>query len=125
VQRISGRQCKASRSLLKWNIHDLVNRLKDIEARRIEGFERNTLQLLEWENQEILTVLKKHGIIFTNDSEVILDKTADNSEAVNMTHGEGARIILNNDLTIVSDSTILEEKKRLFPIAEEKKDEEE
>lgn len=106
MKRITGKQCKTARSLLKWNLHDLAARVKAILPRRIDSFEHGVVHLMEWEYAELLRVFVKAGIHFKPDMEVTLRREDAEPEKIQggMTQ-EGARIVLDTDLTVVSDSS--------------------
>jgi hypothetical protein len=71
--KVSSKQCRAARDLLKWNLHDLVSRV-NVPVKRLESFERGSIQLYQNENHEIAEVFKKNGIEFLSDFEVKLKK---------------------------------------------------
>jgi hypothetical protein len=95
----------ASRALLKWNLYDLANRVKGLPPKRIDSFEHGTVHLMEWENDELVTAFKKAGILFKADLEVVLEKEEAQREALLATAGEGARVVLDGDQTVLSDTT--------------------
>src|ERR1700678_1611470 len=106
MHKITGKQSRAARSLLQWNIYDLANRVKKLPAKRIDSFEHGMVHLMEWENDELVRCFKKQGIAFKADLEVALHK--DDKEAEPMQegmHGEGARIRLDADQTVLFDSS--------------------
>ena len=107
MQRISGKQSKTARSLLKWNLHDLVSRVNGIQSRRIENFEKGAIPLEEWESDEVTKAFKKSGIKFGDNFSVTLEKSeADESEKrPQHSSGASARIVLGTGLSIVSDSS--------------------
>jgi hypothetical protein len=95
-----------ARSLLKWNLHDLASYVKSILIKRIDNFEHGIVHLLPWENEELIRVFKKAGIAFNDDLEVTLAKDrAEQIRPQNVMHGEGARIVLGVDQTVLSDSS--------------------
>jgi hypothetical protein len=93
--KITGKQSRSARSLLKWNIHDLANRVKGIVAKRIDSFEHGMVHLMEWENDEIVKSFKSNGIVFKADLEVALEKggkTEKEKQQVSGSGGEGMRV---------------------------------
>ena len=106
MHRITGKQSKTSRSLLKWNIYDLANRVKSILPKRLDSFEHGMVHLMEWENDEVVRAFKKAGILFKADLEVVLQKEEAEPDALNVTMDqEGSRIVLDTDQTVLSDSS--------------------
>jgi len=98
--KITGKQCRQARSLLKWNLHDLASRVKSILARRIDSFEHGTVHLQPWENEALATAFKKAGILLKADLEVALAKDTSSEpeeRPLNLMHGEGGRIVLSTD----------------------------
>jgi CDP-glycerol glycerophosphotransferase (TagB/SpsB family) len=70
--RITGKQCKAARSLLKWNLQDLASRVR-VEIKRIESFESGNVPLHAWEMEELVKCFKDKGCIFRSDLSVALN----------------------------------------------------
>jgi hypothetical protein len=105
MHKLTGRQSTASRALLKWNLHDLANRVKGMQPKRIDSFEHGTVHLMPWENDELVTAFRKAGIRFKENLEVALEKEEAQREALLGTAGEGARVVLDGDQTVLSDST--------------------
>jgi hypothetical protein len=126
--RITSKQCKGARALLKWNIYDLAQRLKNIPPRRIESFEKDKVHILDWENKELVTAFRKAGIIFKMDVDVSLrtDEVAkdESDDKLHRHHGDGARIILDADQSIISDTTIVDVPQNLLLELEKKKQKE-
>jgi hypothetical protein len=73
TQRITPKQCRACRALLKWNINDLTAHVSVIH-KRIDSFEKGIIHLYQNENTEIMQVFQKQGIEFLSDFEVRLRK---------------------------------------------------
>jgi hypothetical protein len=73
MARISNRQCRQARSLLKWNPQDLACRTH-ITARRIEGFERGSVRLMLPEQKELVDIFEKAGLVFTGENDVAFSK---------------------------------------------------
>ncbi len=69
--KLTGRQCKTARNLLKWNIHDLSSRV-GIPSTRLGDFESGTAHLVPPEMQGVIRVLEQAGIIFHPDSHLTL-----------------------------------------------------
>jgi hypothetical protein len=122
--KISGKQSKASRGLLKWNIHDLCSRV-NITSKRVESFERGTIQLQASENSELVKVYKDSGIEFLSDFEVRLKKGSSDAPAMSKNSGSGVGehiVISMNELSSLSvqspddgkkqESTVLKEAKK-------------
>lgn len=107
MQKLTGKQSKSARSLLKWNLHDLSNRIQSIVPKRIDSFEHGRVHLLQWENNELVKIYKKAGIIFGADFEVSLQQTDKEQEQQQrgMQSEGGARIILGADQSVLSDNT--------------------
>jgi hypothetical protein len=106
MHKITGKQCKTARSLLKWNVNDLSSRLRSVPAKRIESFERGIVHIQEWENDEIVKAMRKEGVEFRSDFEVILKAKV--TEVAPDTHaggGDGARIVLDGEQNVLSDSS--------------------
>ena len=78
---ITPKQCRASRSLLKWNIQDLTART-GIPTKRIDSFEKGIVHLYQNENLEIMETLKKEGVEFLSDFEVRLKKDAEKKDKI-------------------------------------------
>ena len=72
-QNITSKQCRQSRSLLKWNVPDLANK-SGLMADRIDKFERNIVRLTAIEAKELIKTLEDSGIEFKADFEVKLKK---------------------------------------------------
>jgi len=104
VHKITGKQCKAARALLKWNLSDLANTLSGIVPRRIESFERGMVHLAEWENKDMVASFKKEGIAFRADMEVVLH--TDRKEERLGVQVNGAHVVLDVDQTVLADSTV-------------------
>jgi hypothetical protein len=106
MHKLTGKQCRTARSLLKWNVYDLATHVNSIPPRRIESFEKGVVHIVEWENDEMVQAFRNEGIVFNSDLDVTLIATKKNDHAVNMgVTGEGARIVLDADQTVISDST--------------------
>lgn len=106
MHKLTGKQCKQARALLKWNVYDLASRVNGINPRRIESYERGMVHMAEWENDEMVTAFRKEGIQFNAEldvSLVVADKST-TSLRIGGT-GEGARIHLDADQSIVEDTT--------------------
>jgi len=106
MHKLSGKQCKMARSLLKWNIYDLANHVKGILPKRIDSFEHSMVHLIEWENDEMVRAFKKQGILFKSDMDVALHKVEQTQDVqtAGMTE-EGAHIRLDADQNVLSDSS--------------------
>jgi hypothetical protein len=104
VHKITAKQCRAARSLLKWNIQDLGSRVQRIPSRRIDSFEHSAVHIMEWENDELVTVFRKAGIRF-NDMEVTLEKEETEHKVLQVGSGEGVHIVLDADQSVLSDSS--------------------
>lgn len=106
MHRLTGKQSKAARGLLKWNIYDFANRLNNIDSRRIESFERGMVHIAEWENDEMIRTYRKEGIRFNDDMEVTLVEADKISLARDRGAGGDAGLIrLGIDNMIIEDST--------------------
>lgn len=105
MHKLTGKQCRQARALLKWNLYDLANHLNGINPRRIESFERGMVHVAEWENDEMVNAFRDQGVLFNADLDVVLDETHQKINPQQRTHGEGAHITLNADQSVVSDST--------------------
>lgn len=81
AQLLTAKQCRASRSLLKWNLQDLAARC-NIPAKRIDSFEKGILHLYQNENVEIMNILKKQGVEFLSDFEVRLKKDVQDKDKI-------------------------------------------
>jgi len=106
VHKLTGKQCKQARALLKWNVYDLASRVNGINPKRIESYERGMVHMAEWENDEMVTAFRKEGIQFNAELDVTLsasDKVA-TSVKIGGT-GEGAHIQLDADQSIMSDTS--------------------
>lgn len=89
--KITGKQSKAARGLLKWNVHDLTSRCT-VQGRRIESFERGTIQLQMPENDELVRAYKAEGIEFKGDMEV---KLANTTTSTTKSRGSSIGIVVN------------------------------
>lgn len=76
---ITAKQCRASRSLLKWNLQDLASRC-NIPAKRIDSFEKGIVHLYQNENLEVMNIFKGEGVEFLSDFEVRLKKNVEKKE---------------------------------------------
>jgi len=104
--KITGRQSKSARALLKWNIPDLATRCK-LRSARVTSFENGLLQLQGWEMQELMDAYKGHGIIFSSDLSVHLQsknaKTVhEQIHTIDLNDSEDRKIIID-DLSTLSD----------------------
>lgn len=81
-------------------MHDLAGKTR-IANRRIESFENSLCHLYAWENDELINVFKKAGIIFLSDFEVRLSDDANiNKTAMVIQEGQHITITaedLNNE----------------------------
>jgi len=73
IHQITAKQSRQARSLLKWNIHDVLNKC-EIRQQRLDQFERGTLRISRPENDALVKVYLDHGIIFTSDHDVKLGR---------------------------------------------------
>jgi transcriptional regulator with XRE-family HTH domain len=71
--QITAKQSRQARSLLKWNLHDVVNKCT-LRPQRIDHFERGILRLSRPENDQLFKVYTDNGIFFTRDFDVKLTK---------------------------------------------------
>ena len=71
MKRITGKQSKTARSLLKWNPYDLASRTH-VHIKRIDSFERGFFQLHQGEMDEVMRVFNEGGIVFGEDFSVRL-----------------------------------------------------
>ena len=69
--KLTGKQSRTARALLKWNLHDLAARVHT-GAKRIENFENGIVHLQKFENEELVETYTKAGIEFRGDFEVVL-----------------------------------------------------
>jgi len=82
MKKITGRQAKSARALLKWNLPDLATKTR-VRPERISAFENGLLQLFRWELDELIKIYQDEGIQFRNDFSVILDRSkAKDSQAL-------------------------------------------
>lgn len=87
-KQITAKQCKKARSLLKWNIHDVVGKT-NLSPVRLERFERGTIRLTRPENDELYKLFTKFGLVFTQDFEVFLaEKIEDHDGRVSLNERE-------------------------------------
>lgn len=103
--KITSKQCRAARGLLKWNINDLASRV-NVAVRRLESFERGNIQLFQNENTEISDVFKKEGIEFLSDFEVKLKKEVKDKQKTQVFVGN-VGLGQNADMVGVDDAPIL------------------
>ncbi len=68
---LTAKQSKRARSLLKWNIQDVVSRSAIIK-KRLEQFEHSQLTLMKSENDDLVKLYTKQGIAFHRSGEVSL-----------------------------------------------------
>lgn len=97
--KLSPRQCRTARSLLKWNYHDLSSK-SGVAPKRIEEFERATLHLQKSENDELVDTFHKQGIEFKADFQVVL--TDGKGKSTSSGHraapkGDGQTIVIDSD----------------------------
>lgn len=88
--KLTGKQSRAARGLLKWNLHDLATRVRT-PVKRIESFEKGVIHLQKYENEELIDIFKKHGIEFRGDFDVHLVKQE------RKVQGDGQNITLNTE----------------------------
>lgn len=105
MHKLTGKQCKMARALLKWNIYDLVTRLNAISPKRIDSYERGLVHIAEWENDEILKAFRKEGVQFNTDMDVVLKDGQKAKPAGGHGTGQGAHIVLDADNSVLSDTT--------------------
>jgi hypothetical protein len=84
AKRVSMKQCKQARGLLKWNPRDLSVR-STVKLDRIMEFEHGGVALYKSENQAVYEAFSHAGIEFTDKGEVMLVKM---KRAVIDTHEE-------------------------------------
>ncbi len=107
MHKLTGKQCKQARALLKWNVYDLASRVNGINPKRIESYERGMVHTAEWENDEMVTAFRKEGIQFNAEMDVTLSASDKVATSVKVGGGgEGAHIQLDADQNVVSDSSI-------------------
>lgn len=95
--------------MLKWNISDLVNQLKNIQTKRIDSFEHGLVHFMEWENDALVRCFKKAGIRFKSDMEVSLETDKADGNQANAIQGDGARIVLDAEQKVISDSSVIKD----------------
>ncbi len=107
LHKLTGKECRTARSLLKWNVQDLANRTHNVSPRRINDFERGLTPLLGWENTELVTAFTDAKIVFTSQKVMLPKggKTEARRDRI-ISHGEGAYITLDADLNILTDTSI-------------------
>ena len=81
---LSTRECRNARLLLKWNFQDLASKTR-MRAKRIEGFERGSIELIRPEIEELHKVFITHGVEFKPGS-VELSKGAKAKAKTQATH---------------------------------------
>lgn len=106
MHKLTGKQCRQARALLKWNVYDLSSRVSGINARRIESYERGMVHIAEWENDEMVSAFRKEGIQFNSDMDVVLKETESVEVKARGMQGEGAHIRLGADQAVLEDSTV-------------------
>lgn len=72
MHKLSPGQSKKARGLLKWNIRDLSHR-SNVPPNRIESFEKGIIHLYARENNSIVEILRKEGVMFQEFGEVALN----------------------------------------------------
>lgn len=75
AHRLTVKQCKQARGLLKWNLRDLSVR-SNIKLERLTEFEQNVVKLFKNENAAVVDVLVKAGIVFGDSGEVTLERAS-------------------------------------------------
>ena len=70
---ITAKQSKQARSLLKWNVQDVISKCT-IAIARLEAFERGNIRLSKPENETLHQLYVDHGIEFGADFDVRLKK---------------------------------------------------
>lgn len=89
---ITPKQSMKARSLLKWNVYDVVSKC-NLSPVRLERFERASLRLSRPENDELYRLYTKFGLIFTADFEVLLaDTVEDHSDKVDLNDTDAQEI---------------------------------
>jgi len=101
--RITSKQCKSARSLLKWNIHDLASRT-NVLSKRIDNFEKGMCHLHQPENDDIVRVYVEAGIEFRSDFEVVLADPKRNTD-LDFKDSSGAIVKLDMLGNIISDTS--------------------
>lgn len=74
MRRITSRQAKSARAILKWNLPDIAAKT-NIRPERINSFEKGLLQLHKWEMEEMIKAYQDAGIIFKVDLSVTYDRS--------------------------------------------------
>lgn len=67
--RLTPRQSKRAREMLRWNLTDVAARTR-VPLKKFEQFERGMIRLMMPENDEIVRLYKKQGLIFRDDLDV-------------------------------------------------------
>lgn len=88
---ITGKQSRAARALLKWNLHDLASRTR-VLAKRIDSFEKAMCHLHKGEHDEVVRVFVEAGIEFLPDFEVILNRA---QKAENNAHISHSTVVID------------------------------
>lgn len=73
--QLSAKQSKRARSLLHWNVQDISSRC-NITRVRIEQFERGDVPLTRIENELLLKVFIKNGILINTHGDVLMREDA-------------------------------------------------
>lgn len=73
TKQINAKQSRKARSLLKWNVHDVISKCA-IRVQRFDNFERGSIRLTRPENDELVKLYSDQGIRFTGNHDVVLRK---------------------------------------------------
>lgn len=106
MHKLTGKQCKQARGLLKWNVYDLSSHVNGINPKRIESFERGMVHIAEWENDEMVKAFRKEGVAFNAELDVVLAEADKKRNVASGGAGDGAHIKLDGDMNVVSDTTV-------------------
>lgn len=66
---LSAKQCKRARSLLKWNLQDIISR-STLTKKSLEQFEQGHSSLMRPENDELVKIFQAEGIVFRANGDV-------------------------------------------------------
>ena|SRR5579884_3048578 len=104
--KITGKQCKKARSLLKWNLQDLASRLASgIQTSRIDSFEKGFVHVMQWENDELSKAFKAAGIEFSSDLEVYLRTQTHVGTGSTVAQELGPQLALDVDDLLLTDKS--------------------
>lgn len=124
MKKITGKQSRSARALLKWNLPDLVTHTK-VLRRRVDLFEKGNIQLQAWEMRDLILTYQGQGVVFQTDLTVSLrqDKKGKNASSAAADQAEtdlsSQRIVIQEETDYLSEEDRKQGKKKRKAAADE------